>query len=268
MFQNTFFILSCCLMWSLGNAQKVGIGTNTPTHKLTVVGTTKTDGLIITNSPATNMVLVSDANGVGSWQPMPVAPETDPKLQVSNQNYVPMWNGSSLENGPIGDHAGTAHIDHYLQLNSGTPAQGKVLASDNGGNASWQTGIKTYTHADVGANPTATLAFLGPTISVNISAGQRIFLNTSKIFGSTTGASGLSIFPCYQLSGGVVTKEGDGINGLQCYANTRHTEAVNYILEGLPAGTYTVGMGGYVVAPAAPASWNNNGKGYITVMVF
>jgi hypothetical protein len=49
----------------------VGIGTFTPTTDLEVIGTTKTDALVVTTGAGTGKVLTSDASGNGTWQSVP-----------------------------------------------------------------------------------------------------------------------------------------------------------------------------------------------------
>jgi hypothetical protein len=49
----------------------VGIGTLTPTADLEVIGTTKTDALVVTTGAGTGKVLTSDASGNGTWQSVP-----------------------------------------------------------------------------------------------------------------------------------------------------------------------------------------------------
>ncbi len=118
-----------------------------------------------------------------------------------------------------------------------------------------------------GAAPTATLAFIGVTTTVTITAGQRIMMSVSQALGSTLvgGASSLNIYPAYQLSGGgLVTALGGGIFGIQCPQNTRQTVSINGIFT-LPAGTYTIGMAG---SSTNSANWNNNEWGYLSYMIF
>lgn len=49
----------------------VGIGTATPEAELDVAGTVRTAGFEMPTSPAAGHVLMSDASGVGTWQPAP-----------------------------------------------------------------------------------------------------------------------------------------------------------------------------------------------------
>jgi hypothetical protein len=49
------------------NTGNIGIGTNTPSEKLEVIGKTKTTALQITSNAGINKVLVSDANGNATW---------------------------------------------------------------------------------------------------------------------------------------------------------------------------------------------------------
>lgn len=67
------FIYSCVLITLQTSAQKVGIGTNTPAEKLQVAGniladTVKSSVLKVTTGAGAGRVLVSDANGNGTWQ--------------------------------------------------------------------------------------------------------------------------------------------------------------------------------------------------------
>ncbi|MCD4746865.1 MAG: hypothetical protein K8R58_11260, partial [Bacteroidales bacterium] len=50
---------------------QVGIGTLNPTEHLDVVGTIKMGGFKMQGGAAIGLVLTSDANGVGTWQPIP-----------------------------------------------------------------------------------------------------------------------------------------------------------------------------------------------------
>ncbi len=64
------------------NAQNVGIGTNTPSEKLEVIGNIKADTLkpnailFLPNDGATK-ILASDVNGNGSWQLSSIVSENE-----------------------------------------------------------------------------------------------------------------------------------------------------------------------------------------------
>lgn len=115
----------------------------------------------------------------------------------------------------------------------------------------------------------AANTFIGPTVNVTLAAGQRAHMVVEKSLGSSVagGASGLNIYPCYQLSGGgVLTTQGGGIFGLQVVNTQRIPFGINWVFSGLAAGTYTIGMCG--ASAAGSANWNNNEWGYISALVF
>ena len=76
------FITAFLILFSLtATAQNVGIGTNTPSEKLEVIGTlksdtVKTDLLTIAPNAGTGKVLASDANGNAGWLPGKSIPGT------------------------------------------------------------------------------------------------------------------------------------------------------------------------------------------------
>jgi hypothetical protein len=118
-----------------------------------------------------------------------------------------------------------------------------------------------------GGGVTSTNNFIGPTVNVTITSGQKIYVNVDKALGSFVvgGANGLNIYIGYMLVGGTTPSNyGGGILGLTCLQNTKQIYSINGIISGLPAGTYTVGMTG---SATTPANWNNNEYGYITAMV-
>ena len=57
------------------------------------------------------------------------------------------------------------------------------------------------------ANPTTTLAYMSPALTVNVTSGQAVLVNAQITIGSTfaAGASGLRLWICYQPSGGTLT---------------------------------------------------------------
>ncbi|KAA0214626.1 MAG: hypothetical protein DYG94_08260 [Leptolyngbya sp. PLA3] len=156
------------------------------------------------------------------------------------------------------------------QMISGAAA-GKVLTSDASGFGTWQNvpGTVAYVgYTSGGSNtPSPTNQFLSPTLTVTITAGQKITVIADRAFGSTIagGANGLNLYVGYRVagSGAVPTNIGGGMFNLTSAQNERKTFGINGVLTGLAAGTYEVGMTGTSVS----ANWNNNEWGYITVMV-
>lgn len=118
-----------------------------------------------------------------------------------------------------------------------------------------------------GLNPSATRAFIGPTATIAVTAGQKVLVTASKALGSTTvgGAGGLNLFICYRASGAVVTPTtvGGGILGNQVAQNTRQIFTVSASVTLSTAGSYEVGLCGDA---AAPANWNYNEYGYVTAL--
>lgn len=119
-----------------------------------------------------------------------------------------------------------------------------------------------------GTQPSAiaanTWGFVGPTVSVTVTAGQRVFMNAGKYMGSTAGASGLGTAACYQASGGSVVTQGGAKLGGQVPANTRISWDIQWVYI-LSAGTYTIGM--CANPGSTPANWNYNEYGYIAALV-
>ena len=86
--------------FSITNDGNVGINTEYPSTALHVVGQmTIQDG-----TQAAGKVLMSDANGVASWQTPPAGTETDPQVSSAISNCVPKWNGTALADGLMFDN--------------------------------------------------------------------------------------------------------------------------------------------------------------------
>ena len=115
-----------------------------------------------------------------------------------------------------------------------------------------------------GNNVTATLDFIGPTVSVTTVAGQKVHVVVSKALGAgATAAAGLDLRVCSKNGANAIVSYGGAILGIQVPANTRIPMAMNG--EFVPgAGTFTVGMCG---SAGTPANWNLNEFGYITATV-
>ncbi len=118
-----------------------------------------------------------------------------------------------------------------------------------------------------GANPTATTAFISPTVTVTIAAGQKILAWADKALGAgATAASGLNLYMCYQSTavGSTIQIFGGGSLGHAVPINTRIMFGINAYMTGIGAGTYNVGMCG---SSGVPANWSNNEWGYVSAVV-
>lgn len=122
----------------------VGIGTTTPSKKLEVVGTTKTDSLHaanirMSNGATMNYVLTSDASGNASWK----NPALNNSVRYIGNSYIgqssgPGSNGtlegtsaSSLGNILIGNGAGNSNVSGANNIGLGNSSLG---ANTTGGN--------------------------------------------------------------------------------------------------------------------------------------
>jgi hypothetical protein len=119
-----------------------------------------------------------------------------------------------------------------------------------------------------GANPTTTTAFLAPTATVTVAAGQRVFVTSDKALGSTAtnGATSLNLAICRQASGATTpTSVGSWSYGLRVPQNTRVLYGLTAVISSLAAGTYQVGLCG---SSTDATNWNSNEWGYTSALVF
>ena len=123
--------------------------------------------------------------------------------------------------------------------------------------------VSVQTASGAGADPSATLSFIGPTTTVTVEANQRIIVIFDRALGSFTGANSLDIWVAYQAEDASIQLTGGGIFSLQVPANTRVPIGINGVIGPLAAGTYTVGVAGSTSSP----NWNNNEWGAITTIV-
>jgi hypothetical protein len=120
----------------------------------------------------------------------------------------------------------------------------------------------------LGGNPTTSLTFLGPSVSVVIAAGQKVFVSGTKAFGSTAvgGASALRLYICYQsnVAGSPIVTVGSGLFELAVPQNIRLPFSLSADFITPSPGTYLVGLCGF---SANAPNWNWNEWGYVTAMV-
>jgi hypothetical protein len=77
-----------------GTTDKIGIGTNTPSDKLQVIGTVSTTGFRMTNGASNGYVLTSDASGNATWAA--ISGGSGGGLTGSGTiNYIPRWINSN-----------------------------------------------------------------------------------------------------------------------------------------------------------------------------
>lgn len=103
----------------LDRSGKVGIGTSTPTHQLTIQGT---------GGSASNLFLIEEALNFSLVQ-------YDPVMQVIDENNNEYF--SVQNDGSNAANRGHTIIYGQLQVKSGDPNAGEILTTDDDGNASW-----------------------------------------------------------------------------------------------------------------------------------
>lgn len=114
--------------------QNVGIGTNTPTYPLTVIGTPGGKGIVQkTLEVEVGFYTSSTQAFIQTWSNHPLNFSTNNgnnQMTLSTQGYL-----------GIGTTTPTTSLDinGSLRIRGGIPAAGKVLTSDANGLASWQT---------------------------------------------------------------------------------------------------------------------------------
>jgi hypothetical protein len=130
--------------------------------------------------------------------------------------------------------------------------------------------VSVTTASGAGLNPSSTLNFIGPTVTVALGTNQAIFVSSSKAVGSIAagGGVGLTINICYRPMGGAITTAGMGLNNLRVPNGTRISQSLSGLIEQsamIPAGTYEVGLCGM---SSNFTSWSDNDLGTTTAIVY
>ncbi len=117
----------------------------------------------------------------------------------------------------------------------------------------------------LGAGPTTTLAFIGPTLTVTLTANQKVFVAANKALGSGATQGGpMNLYLCYELPTGTAPSvSGGGSFGYTAPVNQRLSYGLTNTVVGLPAGSYNFGLCG----TATDLNWTNNEFGYVSAIV-
>lgn len=133
-----FIVVSILTIFSITlNAQNVGINTTTPDHSAALDVTSSTKGLLaprmtttqrnaITNPAKGLLVFDNDDNQFffhdgTNW--VKISLETDPKVGALDNNFMPKWNGTTLENSTLfqsGANLGVNNVSPRYPLSVGT----------------------------------------------------------------------------------------------------------------------------------------------------
>ena len=168
--------------------------------------------------------------------------------------------------GPKGDtgDTGPAGPAGPAGATGATGPQGPAGADGSGGAST----VSITTRRGVTSLPTGNLAFLSATVPVTITAGQSIEVSSSVMLGTTDAASAanLHLWICYQTASQFTIAHGnDDIDPLAA-ADSRNEYSLTDTLTFLQAGSYTVGMCGYV--GVTNNLWNTSDWSYTTAQVF
>lgn len=206
---------------------------------------------------------------------MMVNVESDGDIALGNNNFtdVIMTLKGSTNNVGIGTQSPTARLHNNGSVRfENLGGTGNLLGINAAGDVTRVTPTASTSSSNCNINTlsASTYAFVGPTVTIVINSTADVVYFTGNITGGSTsagGATGLNIFPAYQLSGGgALTTSGGGTFGLTVAQNQRTTFGTSCTFTNLTPGTYTFGVAGIVTGTAA--NWNNNEYGYVSAIKF
>ena len=131
--------------------------------------------------------------------------------------------------------------------------------------ADYQAGTVQRTTNQPLPAPGVSLQFLAPVAYVTVASGQRVYVSSVRVLGSTSGGDSLSLWICYKGGGPLLSPVGPALDQLRIGAGGRLPLGVTAVVSGLPAGNYSVGLCGTATDTSSP--WNDNGAGSTTAMV-
>lgn len=225
--------------------------------------------------------------------------ETDPKIGTLSNNQLPKWNGTNLVNSSITDNgtsvgigttvpSSTSKLDvlgntrtSTLTVSGGSPALNKVLtASDATGNASWKlsndlpgslAGVYT-TSGSVGTLLDSTgYRFMGPTLTITVTAGQTVELSGTAMLGTITAAATMSKFALgakfVSATSNIFADPGTFVANMKLPAGCRLPCTLIGNFDSLSPGTYIFGVI-YQCNTGQSATFNSNDWVRLSAKVF
>jgi len=141
---------------TITNGGNIGIGTTTPTSKLHINGTFRLED----GTQAQNKVLLSEANGLASWQYL--------TLTLNSSNILSVTGGSNIDLSPYLDNTDNQTIsinDHELSISNGN----SIIIPDNVNDADSDPNNEKINSITLNGN-TLEIAEAGDTISVDLSS--------------------------------------------------------------------------------------------------
>jgi hypothetical protein len=199
-------------------------------------------------------------------------------MKVNSTAKVGKLNADQLDGKDSSAFASSSHTHSGADITSGTveadrieDGPGSNLNADQlDGLNSTDLTVGMATVSGLGNNPTTTVDFLAPPAQVSVAAGQVVHVTSNKAFGSTAAGGGQDLKlwicdrPASAPAGTPPTTQGLGVFDMDLAQNQRTMMGLSYVIVGLSADTYDVGLCGSSVSPA---SWNSNEFGYTTAMV-